>query len=134
MGTMAYSKVNYTGIDSTGAIALVLARSMGHRTDAWPYVKDISELFFKLRQKGFRLRDFGLRRIPDGYYSDDVENFVGQLLSMGYATQRSPIKLAEAGVHLCDEIVAKESETNKTELEKLMKAVDELLSKAQVTA
>jgi len=134
MGTMAYSKANYTDIDTTGAIALVLARSMDRRTDTWPYVKDISEIFYRLREKGFRLRDLGLRRIPDGYYSDDVENFVGQLLSMGYATQRSPIKLVDAGVQLCDEIVAKEGETNKTELEKLMKALDDLLSKTQVTA
>lgn len=126
--------VSYSGVDSTAAIALLLARSNEHRSGQWPYVKDVSELFFKLRGMGFRFRDLGLRRIPDGYYSEDVENFVGQLLSMGYATQRSPIRLDDEGVQLCNGILAKESRTNKDELQRLEGAVNELLQRVQVTA
>lgn len=125
---------HYSNVESTAAIALLLARSMEHRSDRWPYVKDISGLFFNLRERGFQFRDLGLRRIPDGYYSEDVENFVGQLLSMGYATQRSPINLDDEGVRLCEKIVAKEVEKNKREIERLESVVKELVSRAQVTS
>ena len=122
MKDMAYSTV-----DTTAAIAVVLAHSMEHRSVRWPYVNDISDLFFSLREMGFRFRDLGLRRIPDGYYSEDVENFVGQLLSMGYATQRSPIRLDEGGVRVCKEILANEYQRNKSEVERLEIAVHELV-------
>lgn len=128
------SSAGYSNLDSTAAIALVLARSVGRRSNKWPYVKDISELFVNLRQMGFRFRDLGLRRIPDGYYSEDVENFVGQLLSMGYASQRSPITLEEDGRRLCQDILSKETQRNPDEVEKLGRAVEKLLRQAQVTS
>lgn len=90
-------------------VALLLRKAAQVESQGWPYIKDISMLLFELREKGFRFRDLGLRRIPEGYYSEDVETFVGQLLSMGYATQRSPIRLEPEGAKLCDEILEVES-------------------------
>ena len=124
----------YSKVDSTAAIALVLARSMQNRTEDFPYVKDISGLLFRLREKGFRVRDLGLRRIPDGYYSEDVETFVGQLLSMGYASQRSPIKLKVKGVTFCEEMVKEEAGKNKEEVEKLERAIQQELSTVATSA
>jgi hypothetical protein len=123
------NRPQYSNLDSAAAIALVLARAAVLRVSGGPYVKDISQLLFELGQRGFRFRDLGLRKIPGGYYSEDVETFVGQLLSMGYATQRSPIRLEEAGKKLCREIVEAEAAEHATELQKLERAVDELLPK-----
>ncbi len=124
----------YSNLDSAAAIALVLKRSVQLQTKEWPYIRDISRLLYELRGKGFRFRDLGLRAIPGGYYSEDVETFVGQLLSMGYATQRSPIRLEEKGVELCDDILGAEAQAKREELERLQKALDELLSTSAATS
>lgn len=124
---MATQSTSYSKVDPSEAIALVLTKSMSYRSDRWPYVKDISQILFGLRKKGFRFRGLGLRRIPDGFYSEDVETFVGQLLSMGYATQRSPILLEMDGLKLCQGIVF-EMKNHREEFERLDKAVDELVA------
>lgn len=100
-------------------VALLLRKAAQVESQGWPYIKDISMLLFELREKGFRFRDLGLRRIPEGYYSEDVETFVGQLLSMGYATQRSPIRLEPEGAKLCDEILEVESGEHGAEFKRL---------------
>jgi len=128
------SQAMYSSLDSAVAIALLLKRSARVRSRDWPYVRDISRLLFDLRQRGFRFRDLGLRRIPDGYYSEDVETFVGQLLSMGYATQRSPIRLEPKGEQLCDQIVKAETQDNKEEFELLERTVDDLLRPLPATS
>ena len=127
MATPAYSRPAYSSLDSAAVIALVVRKSAQIRSERWPFVKDISRLLFDLRERGFRFRNLGLRRIPGGYYSEDVETFVGQLLSMGYATQRSPIRLEEKGEKLCEEIIAAEGEVKREELTKLETALAELL-------
>jgi len=124
----------YSNVDSAVAIALILHRATRGALKQGPFIRDVSQLLYRLRERGIRFRDLGLRRIPDGFYSEDVETFVGQLLSMGYATQRSPIRLKEKGVALCEEIVKEETERNKDEVEKLGKVVDEELSTLAASA
>lgn len=133
---MVSQSTSYSKVDPSAAIALVLAKSTRCKSDQWPYIKDISEIFFHLREAGFRFRGLGLRRIPDGFYSEDVESFVGQLLSMGYATQRSPINLEDEGLRLCDEIWAREKkfDHNKAETERLNEEVERLVSRPPVAA
>jgi hypothetical protein len=131
MATLGFSKLRgtYSNVGSAAAIALVLTESVQHRDSSkdWPYIRDISQVLYDLRRRGFRFRDLGLRPIPGGYYSEDVETFVGQLLSMGYATQRSPIRLEKKGEDLCNEIIRTEEQIRGEELGALKKAVGELL-------
>jgi hypothetical protein len=71
-------------------------------------VEDISSLFVGLESKsGVRVREVALRSVPDGYYSEDVESFVGRFLAAGYAKARSPIKFEEPGLRVCREIIRK---------------------------
>lgn len=133
---MVLQSTSYSKVDPSAAIALVLAKSTRRKSEQWPYIKDISEIFFHLREVGFRFRGLGLRRIPDGFYSEDVESFVGQLLSMGYATQRSPINLEDEGLRLCEDIWAREkkSDHNRAETERLNEEVERLVSRPPVAA
>ncbi len=128
MATAAPSAVGpvHSDIDSTAAIALVVHRATADEPTDRPFVRDVSKIFFELKQRGLTFRDLGLRKIPRGYYSEDVEGFVGQLLSMGYARERSPIRLTEAGKAFCETIVREEKNQAemtrlRTELEKLMR-------------
>ena len=115
----------YSGLESTIAIAAVLGKTAGAASTNRPFVRDVSNVFFGLYQRGLRFPDLGLRKIPGGYYSEDVESFVGQLLSLGYATQRSPIKLTPEGEKFCREI--EERAQNRDDLIKLHKELEELL-------
>jgi hypothetical protein len=127
MATQAYEIDNYSNIDSTAAIALVLDMAAADCPQGRPFVRDISEIFFRLKkERGIRFKDLGLRKIPGGYYSEDVESFVGQLLTMGYAKQRSPIRLTEKGRKFCETIIEEEDHqdeiaTLRDELKHLMR-------------
>jgi hypothetical protein len=119
----------YSGIDRAAVIALVLKKIVAGKSlrKDWPYIRDVSRVLYDLGNKGFKFRNLGLRPDPRGYYSEDVEIFLGQLLSMGYATQRSPISLELKGEQLCDEIVEAERKAKGEEVRKLEQAVDDLL-------
>jgi len=134
MATSAYQSVVpvYSGIDSTTAIALVLRRTAAADSKNRPFVRDVSDIFFELKRRGFRFRDLGLRKIPGGYYSEDVETFVGQLLSMGYARKRSPIELGEEGKKFCREI--EEAEKNQDELIRLREELEKVLQETPISA
>jgi hypothetical protein len=122
----------YSGLDSTAAIAAVLRRTAAGDSPNRPFVRDVSDIFFGLRQRGLRFRDLALRKIPGGYYSEDVETFVGQLLSMGYATRRSPIKLTPEGERFCQEI--EDAVRDQGELIKLRAEVERLLQESAALA
>jgi hypothetical protein len=116
----------YSGLDSATAIAVALQVATTEAPKDRPYVWDISDALFALVNRGFRFKDLGLRKIPGGYYSEDVEDFVGRLLSMGYATQRSPIRLTRPGMDFCERIIQAEQDQKEVarlreELEKLEK-------------
>lgn len=124
------AEATYSTLDPSVAIALTLtlSTSVQSRKKDWPFVRDISALLYRLRGKGYRFRGLGLRTIPDGYYSEDVETFVGQLLSMGYAIQRSPIQLDAAGQKLCDEIIEQASRDQQEEVLRVRTALQELVA------
>jgi hypothetical protein len=133
MATSAYANTNqalYSKVDKASAIAFVLLRTAKPGQPGGPYIRDVSGVLYELKQVGFRLKNLGLRAIPGGYYSEDVEMFLGHLLSMGYATQRSPIKLTAEGELFCREILDEEANANRTELADLERAVDQVLARA----
>lgn len=130
MATTTHGSVStgYSGLDSTTAIALALQLATTEVPKDRPYVWDISDTLFTLMNSGFKFRDLGFRKIPGGYYSEDVEGFVGRMLSMGYATERSPIRLTESGRAFCQKIVA--AEGDREEVARLREALGKLQAEA----
>jgi hypothetical protein len=131
MATAAYSNANRvcSRVDKASAIAAILLKTATPGQRGGPYIRDVSGVLYELRQEGLRLKNLGLTAIPGGYYSEDVEMFLGNLLSMGYATQRSPIKLTPEGQLFCREILEEEANANSAELANLEKAVDRVLAR-----
>jgi hypothetical protein len=83
-------------------------------------VEDISELFVDLEEKsGTKVLDVALRAVPNGFYSEDVESFVGRFLASGYATARSPIVFDESGLKVCREMVQKALRKHPDEVKKV---------------
>lgn len=88
-------------------------------------IEDVSKFFFEVRQKGLDddVERVALRRVPGGFYSDDVEAFLGRLLDGPYAVARSPVELTEQGTALCWEIVQKELDAHPKELRRVAEAL-----------
>lgn len=94
------------------------------RTNRPLLIEDVSKLFFEARQKGLEeVEKVALRRVPGGFYSEDVEAFFGRLLAAEYATIRSPLDVREGGLQLCQDILAKEMKDNPRALAKVAQAL-----------
>jgi len=86
-------------------------------------IEDISKLFVDLEPTDVRVRDVALRSVPGGFYSEDVESFVGRFLAAGYAKARSPIKFYESGLKVCRDMVRKALRENGDEVKKVAGAL-----------
>lgn len=62
-----------------------------------------------LLDKNIVIHDLGLRKVPGGVYSEEVETFIGHLLAEGLATHRSPIRLTPQGEKLLGTIIRVDS-------------------------
>jgi hypothetical protein len=106
------------GKDLIIAAALVTALSASGRSS----VEDISSLLFKLKNAGVDLGDIALRRVPGGFYSEDVEALIGRYVAAGYADyaeEVSLIILTDKGRQLLAEIVGDEREENPSALQQV---------------
>lgn len=92
--------------------AAVMAALKQRETGPSPKIEDISSLLYKLKNAGVDLGDIALRRVPGGFYSEDIENLIGHYLAAGYATQESPVELTEKGKRALSEIIETERRDN----------------------
>lgn len=93
-------------VHSQAAIALALLSAWQDRSNQLgPTLEDVSRRLLKLLGEDIQIEDLGLRNIPGGVYSEDVETFVGHLLAEGLATQRSPLRLTAEGDKLLRSII-----------------------------
>src|SRR6266704_5879801 len=76
--------------------AAIMAASLKHASS----IEDISSLLIQLKKSGIDLGEIALRRVPGGFYSEDVETLLGHYLAAGYALQFSPVTLTDKGKEL----------------------------------
>jgi hypothetical protein len=96
------------------AVAILTALSRPGRK-----IEDISSLLFKLKGSGEDIGSVALKRVPGGFYSEDIEELVGHYLAAGYARQMSPVELTEQGQHVLEEIVELERRENPEILDRI---------------
>jgi hypothetical protein len=97
-----------------------------HGSDELPSIERISSLLFGLKKAGIDLGEIALRRVPGGFYSEDVETFVGHYLAAGYATQFSPVTLTDRGKEVLAETIAEERKENPGVLEQIESILEKL--------
>lgn len=97
--------------EAVAAMALVIGKSLGKELS----IEDLSELFVGLRAvdlQGFAINiRIALKRVPSGFFSDDIAGWVGRLAYIGYVKCGScydPIKLNDKGWQLCREVLVEE--------------------------
>jgi hypothetical protein len=87
-------------------------------------IEGISGLFAKLRaEKVEEVGQVALRRVPHGLYSEDVEAFFGRLLAGGFAEARSPLRVNDHGLRLCQELIDEEGQSHPAALAKVAKVL-----------
>jgi hypothetical protein len=94
------------------AIAILGAFEGEPRAAHAPEIEDISAGLFKLLEANIDIGDVNLRRVPGGFYSEDVETLVGHYLGSGYAQKMSPVRFTEKGLQLLRKIIADEKRVN----------------------
>ncbi len=112
MATHVEAKAVKESINSQAAIALALLSAWEerhHTKSAGPTVEDISSRISILLDENMSIDNLGLRKVPGGVYSEEVETFVGHLLAEGLATHRSPVQLTSHGEDLLRTIIHIES-------------------------
>jgi len=75
-------------------------------------IEDISRNLFSLSQSGINLGEISLKRVPGGFYSEDVEILVGHFLDANFAIRRSPVQLTKEGEKVLDTIIHQEKKKN----------------------
>ena len=113
-------KQNATTIRHEVLLAAAIMTASPEQSSAdLPSIEYISSLLFRLKERGIELGEIALRRVPGGFYSEDIEALVGHYLAAGYATQLSPVKLTDRGRQLLAEIIAEERKENPSALERI---------------
>ncbi len=108
------------------ALSVLVAKDMGKPLE----IEMISRVLFDLKKQGFNVGDVAFRRVPGGVHSEDVEAFVGRLLSAGYARARSPIEFFEDGIRVCETIIDDERRNNAFVFDEAAKLVKQELQLA----
>jgi len=93
-------------------------------------IKYISDLVKSLKDQGIDTAGISLRTRPGGYYSEEIEGFVGQLLLWGYAKQSSPIVLTEKGEKILSENIIEVLGSNSAELKEIRDIINNLSKRA----
>ena len=88
-------------------IASVIAE-MAEKKLGIGYVKDISNRIYYYKQQGRDVSGVTLQRTPLGFHSPEVAEFVGRLVTVGLATQGSPVIVTEEGVTWLKKLSAEE--------------------------
>jgi hypothetical protein len=115
------SIVNEKALSPETIIAAVLLRNAFNKLK----MSQVAELILDLEKEGIDISKMLCYPTASAAYCDDLDRFVSKLVSFGYASDSSPIKLKPEGEKLCKEIVedARKKE-NKEQLETLERILD----------
>jgi hypothetical protein len=120
MATSAAGALQGESINGQAAIALALLsawyENRGSQSGG-PSLEDVSNRIAIMLDGNIAVNDLGLRRVPGGVYSEEVETFVGHLLAEGLAIHRSPVKLTGRGEELLRMIVRLDSTEHRRAIE-----------------
>lgn len=86
-------------------------------------IEQISQNLYTLRNCGVDIGAIDLRRVPGGFYSEDLEILIGHYLDSNFAEQRNPVILKPQGFELLHQIVEEERKENPEGLEQIEKVL-----------
>jgi hypothetical protein len=118
-GDFSMEKMNTTTIRHDVLLAAVMLAAFPGEDEHLPSIEEISSRLFQLKKHGIDLGEIALRRVPGGFYSEDIETLVGHYLAAGYAKQMSPVTLTDQGKQVLSEIISEERNENRSAIEQI---------------
>jgi hypothetical protein len=100
-------------------MALAVLESDTHTLE----LEQIAHRFVQLKEKGVPIPPIRLRRIPGGYYSEDIEAFVGRQAAAGNANAKNPVSFNQNGIDACKRILANEIKRHPEEIREVADAL-----------
>lgn len=70
-------------------------------------ISGLSQKILDLKKNKIDTSLIALRSSPDGVYSEDMDRYTSFLLTFKYAQQKSPIRLTDKGISLCQSVAKK---------------------------
>jgi len=86
-------------------------------------IEQSARRFVRLKEKGVPIPPIRLRRIPGGYYSEDIEAFVGRQAAIGNADAQNPVEFYESGIEACRRILTNELARHPHEMKEVAQAL-----------
>lgn len=100
-------------------MALAVLGSETHKLE----IEQIADRFVRLKERGVPIPPIRLRRIPGGYYSEDIEAFVGRQAAVGNAHAENPVEFYDGGIEACKRIVAHELKRHPDQIREVAQAL-----------
>lgn len=111
--------LTYSPLAPEAIMAMAVLESKTHKLE----IEQIADRFVRLKEKGVPIPAIRLRRIPGGYYSEDIEAFVGRQAAAKNADAQNPVTFFEKGVQACKGILANELKRHPDELKAAAQAL-----------
>lgn len=90
-------------------------------------MSEVAKQIFDLESKGINTAKILCYKTGSSVYCEDLDRFVSKLVSFGYATDSSPVKLTLEGTKICEELVKRSiDEQTENQLNRLDKILNEL--------
>src|SRR5687767_10344907 len=109
------SVINERPLPPEVIIASVLVSPKVHNTKT---MGEVAKLIISLNSRGVKTSRMVCYLTAGSAYCEDLDRFVSKLVSFGYATDSSPIKLTPAGKEICQKVI---DSAKKEDLEQLRK-------------
>jgi hypothetical protein len=85
-------------------------------------IKQLSQKVIELKEKGIE-PDLAIRKIPGGYYSEDIAQYISLLCSYGYVKSLSPLKLTAIGKKNIRKVIEDAYNREPKEMQKILSAL-----------
>ena len=108
-----------SAVSPEAIMALAVLESDTHKLE----IEQIADRFVRLKEKGVPIPPIRLRRIPGGYYSEDIEAFVGRQAAVGNADAQNPVEFSASGVEACKRILASELKRHPDQIKQVAQAL-----------
>ena len=110
-----------SAVKQDALLAMAILASFRDQNEA--EIEEISQKLYTLRNSGVDIGGIDLRRVPGGFYSEDLEILIGHYLDSNFAEQRNPVILKPQGFKLLHEIVEEERKENPEGLKQIEKVL-----------
>lgn len=114
------------------AVLAAIVEGVSGLSDEERKIESLCNKIIEVKNEGLDIGRIAIRRIANGYYSEEMDRFLSFLVTFGYAEDSSPVELNNSGHEYCKRIIRSEHEKNPDGVEKLVQILSLNISFEQI--